>query len=45
MLNKLNAESCQFTFTGDVGAALALGLATTGAFAGFEAPLPLPVPH
>ena len=34
----------QITFTGDVGAALALGLATTGALAGFEAPLPLPVP-
>ena len=35
--------SSKITFTGDVGAALALGLATTGAFAGFEA-LPLPVP-
>ena len=33
----------QITFTGDVGAALALGLATTGALAGFEAALPLPV--
>ena len=41
-LPKRNHNSGQFqTFTGDVGAARALGLATTGALVGFAA-LPLP---